>query len=328
MKANSIFILFFFTCLVFSCTSPALKQENTDSASVKVASWNLQTFFDCQYSGNEYTGFRAQDKNWTVEKYYSRIEKLCRVLKDIDADIFALEEIENKNIIYDIANNYEFQGRRDKAYDYACFAGEENQAFGLAIISRHPILDCTVHQIDIRSEEEEQPSMRPLLNAKILVNDKVLSFYVCHWKSKSSGQEESEKWRLYQEKLLTEIACQDQNPIFICGDFNKDLYEFNIEEKNSTRKICMKSDENSISFNCCWFLLGNEEELEDEGSYYYKNKWEKIDHFFYDDKIKISNFTAVKYSENVKEGGFPYRYSVWKGTGYSDHLPIECILSF
>ena len=359
MKGSALFLflvsfsqLILFTSCKSDLAAVATSSENvhTDSGktygtSVKIANWNLQTFFDSTPDGTEYSGFTKNDKSWTSEKYSIRLERLCSVITQIDADIIAFEEIENAKIIYDIINNYDLQGRRDKSYNYACFASEEGQAFGVALLSRYPILDYSVHQVDVRSEKDDsgvlisQPRMRPVLKALVQIENTVFSVYVCHWKSKSSGAEASEIWRNYSENQLAYLISKDTNHVFITGDFNRDLKEFNIN--TSTSKFgfvgsvelgrleltnALLSD--SVLINSAWLSESATSCYETEGTYFYQERWEKLDHFFFSNDITLKSFSTVKFEENTTESGTPYRYSVWNGKGVSDHLPIVCVIGF
>lgn len=349
MKNLYFHVFLFFVCSFFSCkfSGPLPPANNTfdnlnhwnDSAlskntRIKIANWNLQTFFDASPSGNEYSGFTDKDKNWNQEKYLQRLERLCNVIQQIDADIIAFEEIENKGIIYDIINNYLLQGRRDKSYKYAIFAGESNQAFGVALVSRYPILDYSVHQINVVGEKNEQPRMRPIAKALVQIDDKTLSVYVCHWKSKSNGEEESEIWRNYSEMQLARLISTDTNPVFVTGDFNRDLKEFQISStilsNDFSSSIKLRTFDNfstaDVYLNSAWLYRPIESVYKNEGSYFFQGKWEKIDHFMFSREVVLRSFSTVKYAENVTESGTPDRYSVWSGKGFSDHLPLECII--
>ncbi|MGP1587167.1 MAG: endonuclease/exonuclease/phosphatase family protein [Treponemataceae bacterium] len=329
-------ILFFILIMFYSCNhqteiKTVNRKETSSTQKIKIANWNLQTFFDTTVDGSEYSGFTAKDKNWTEEKYIQRIKRLCSLIKTFDADIIVMEEIEKQDIIYDIINNYELQGRWDKSYNYACFAGEQSQAFGVAILSRYPISEYTVHKIDIRSEKEKQPKMRPVLNAKIQVKNKLLSLYGCHWKSKVKENDEGKKWRNFQQEQLANLLQNDKDLVIVCGDFNQDLSEFQIQaDETETKKyVIFNCNSQNIKLNSCWLETDSSAELDTGyGSYYYKNEWSKIDHVFYDKNIFLLNFCTVKNAENTTEEGIPYRYSVWSGKGVSDHLPITCTFQF
>lgn len=293
---------------------------------VIIASWNLQTFFDSVESGNEFSEFTGTKSKWTKEKYVNRLQRLCSIIEQTDADIFVMQEIENVNIIYDIINNLKQQGRSDKAYSYAAFSGEKNQAFGCAIISRFSITSSTTHQVDIRTQEITQPDMRALLEADVLINDKLMKMFVCHWKSKSGGEENTEIWRNFQEKILADriLCCSDSN-VIVCGDFNRDVNDFYV----MNNQVVLHGSNQEIKLNSPWFNTKvYTEKDKNGGTYYFNSNWEKIDNFFYNDKITLSDFIVFTEGGNTTEKGFPFRYSVWNGQGYSDHLPICCVLFF
>jgi endonuclease/exonuclease/phosphatase family metal-dependent hydrolase len=147
--------------------------------------------------------------------------------------------------------------------------------------------------------------------------------FVCHWKSKSGGEEESEIWRDLQESLLTScILNADNKQIVACGDFNRELTEFKINKISN--KVVLRNfnpeEQDFLELNNPW-LLSNE-----NGSYVYNEEWNKIDHFFLSENVSFLSFSTI--SDYTDENGYPIKYSVRTGKGYSDHLPIMCQLSF
>ena len=68
-------------------------------------------------------------------------------------------------------------------------------------------------------------------------------------------------------------------------------------------------------------------ELQD-GSYYYKNDWETIDHFLLSPQLfdgigwEFENCETVNYSPFVSAKGLPVAYNPRTGSGLSDHLPL------
>ena len=80
-----------------------------------------------------------------------------------------------------------------------------------------------------------------------------------------------------------------------------------------------------------------EEGTQPEGSYYFKNSWEKIDHIFYESDTGGSGASETSYAGTayiepllffvlyeppLVADGKPVRYNVLTGEGYSDHLPL------
>ena len=95
-------------------------------------------------------------------------------------------------------------------------------------------------------------------------------------------------------------------------------------------------------FPVCWnvssYRTENEAGAQPNGSYYFKNSWEKIDHIFYESgtsDYEVSENASdtgqayiepllffVLYEPPLIEDGKPVRYNVLTGEGYSDHLPL------
>ena len=173
-------------------------------------------------------------------------------------------------------------------------------------------------------QEQNQPELRPIVEvtASTKSNEK-FSLFVCHWKSKSGGEQESEIWRDLQEKLLSSIIEKtENNNVVICGDFNRDLEEFDILDEENLIQFKTFNEESNIGIKMKNPWLSSQE----KGSYNFNGTWNKIDHFFVSEDIKIQNFQTIE--EFTNEKGFPIKYSVRTGTGYSDHLPIMCNLNF
>lgn len=322
LKAKNI-VLYLLISLVFvNCTFFSNNTEKKDSE-ISIISWNLQTFFDSITHGTEYSEFLGSKSTWTKEKYQERLENLCNFIEKQDADIYAFTELENMSILQDISNNLKNNSIRGSKYKYACFGKNENGVFGCGIISKYPLENLKLHNV-VFKQEQNQPELRPIVEvtASTKSNEK-FSLFVCHWKSKSGGEQESEIWRDLQEKLLSSIIEKTENKnVVICGDFNRDLEEFDIlDEENLIQFKTFNEDSNiGIKMKNPW--LSSQE----KGSYNFNGAWNKIDHFFVSEDIKIQNFQTIE--EFTNEKGFPIKYSVRTGTGYSDHLPIMCNLNF
>lgn len=333
-------IFLFFFAFVFFFTSCSF--ENANAQNVKIANWNVQCFFDATKDGTEYSDFK-KSKNWNRTAYESRLDKLCDSIKKINADILVLEEIENHAVVVDISNRLQDMSfSQRKKYNYAVFAKNPKDAIGIAILSKLPILESSVHNIDIRTENENQPSMRPILKAKIKTKNDELTIFVNHWKSKSGGEEKTEIWRNFQEANLhnlIEKSLMQNEKIIACGDFNRDISEFFCEEgkvflrSRGTNIRSSKTDfvKSEICLISPWFLKNASEnytkrdKLVNPGSYYFNGEFERIDHFFVSGNLNIVEFAPLL-GEWCSDEGIPYKFQIYSGKGYSDHLPIQLII--
>lgn len=305
------------------------------SKKISVVSWNVQTFFDAQNDGCEYSDFLKSD-NWDSRMYFQRLERLSQVLIDLDADVYVLQEIENANVLYDVCNQLTQKSwAPNDGWAHTCFYKNEGSSIGCAVISKYPLADFTTHMIDIRNTKTEQPDMRALMQVTVNVDDVKLNLFVNHWKSKSGNSKNSEIWRNFQESLLSgkvsELLNFSDSIGVICGDFNKDIREFdfvgcpNQNENIRLRGIYLNNDDCLVYSP---WLDENGDYTSETGSYFYKGEWERIDNIFTFGKIKISGFEACTDSKWTTENGTPYSYKVYTGEGYSDHLPIKAILNF
>lgn len=312
-----------FLILFPSCETGQWSLKN--GSEISVSTWNLQTFFDGTKDGCEYSEF-LKNGSWDKEKYYQRLERLCTVMKEINADIFVFEEIENEKILFDISNQFSAWKNRQN-WKYSCFTKSEGSSIGCAVISRFPLFNLKTHSITVETANQEQPSLRYLMEVTAQVGEKQIVIFANHWKSKAGGEEESEIWRDYQESLLcqrlNEYSFVEDAAIISCGDFNRDIGEFFTEgnkvffhndfvKKNYFEPFCMESP----------WLTKQGDFSTVTGSYYFQQKWERIDHFFVYGNLEVVNFQVWNNIPLVNEDGIPYEYRISNGQGYSDHLPL------
>lgn len=354
-KMNLLAVIF--SVLFCSCsksTGIAFKTSSNSKTELKIATWNVQTFFDAVNDGNEYSEFRKSNK-WNTAAYEMRLEKLCSAIKKLDAEVYVLEEIENERIIYDITNR--LAGNtwyKNKKLNYAVFAKDSASSIGCAVLSRHQLSDVSVHATDIRTEKNKQPAMRPLIEATVTKNGRNIILYVNHWKSKSGGKEETEVWRTWQESVLAgRIVSVADGTSISCGDFNRDIADFmqmnsatdddiyfgnddfsNKSESQpaNTTNIFLRhrgfEKEKKVAAYSPWLDEIAVANCDSQGSYYYKGNWECIDHFFSTGNANIKNFKVATDEPFTKKDGTPNKYAVYAGKGTSDHLPLVCIVEF
>ena len=347
MKGIKILLAGLTAFLFCSCWGGcSVQAQNTEQyipdknqAILTIVNWNVQTFFDANKDGCEYSEFQ-KSADWSKEKYQQRVQRLCQVINTLDADIFIFEEFENEGIIYDISNELAGTGQswnQKKFWNYSLFAKEEGTAIGTGILSRYPLSEVKVHSMDIRLHKEKQPVTRYILETKASVNNKQITLLANHWKSKVGGQEKTEIWRDWQESILGKrinellINPGDCDAVIICGDFNRDAGDFICNFKNTTQYI--NDEQNTLlrfadfgytdftSIQTFWFSeYGNL--LNQTGSYIYDDKWERIDNIMIAGNIRFIDSGPCTASPWALAQGYPAAYKLYSGQGYSDHLPV------
>lgn len=308
-----------------------------DRDSLVLCNWNLQTFFDAVKDGTEYTDFQKSEY-WGRDAYAARLERLCHMMKTVNADVFCFEEMENAGIIQDVTNQFagENAWAKGKSWNYSCFSKESGAAIGCAVFSKFPIVSVKHHSLDIRAEENKQPSMRPILEVEIQVpgKEKVLTLFVNHWKSKSGGEQESEVWRNWQETVLARLLLTKSAAV-CTGDFNRDVWEFETDLLGKENR-CLTSYANGkenlylrfspgkatvyVPVYNPWIKDGRN--AFETGSYLFDREWERIDHIMAYGDVDLSDFTPCTDGPWCDEIKNPVPFKVYTGFGYSDHIPV------
>ena len=332
-------------CSIQNSAEQDYKSTGTGSGPVvSIVNWNIQTFFDANKSGFEYSDFQKSG-NWSSEKYTVRLQRLGQAISQLDADIYVFEEIENEEVIYDISNQLAANGHnwnQRKFWNYSVFVKEPETAIGIGILSRYPLSNITTHSFDVRIHETSQPATRYILEATASIEAVPLIIFANHWKSKTGGQEKSEIWRDWQEnilaKRLAEIKKQNADKMpaaVICGDFNRDAAEFvcNLknqpsytkEEQNTYLRFSHFGYTDYLSVDSLWFSDSGTF-VNNKGSYYYDDSWERIDNIFITGEITAIRFEPAAVSPWASAQGIPIGYKIYSGEGWSDHLPVAATL--
>ena len=328
MKHPNSMILVLLAALIGGCAASTVPHKSEER--LTVVTWNVQTFFDAVTDGTEYSEYRSEKSRWSRDAYERRLKTLCTAIKKLDADVYVLEEIENAGIIYDIAN--QLAGGTWNPHtqlQYALFAKDEGAAIGCAVLSRFPLSNATVHALDVRSERTPHPAMRPLIAVTVTKNTRPLVIFVNHWKSKFGGAEKSEVWRDWQESVLA--GRMAETPVAVaCGDFNRDIAEFAIvSDARGTVALrhAGRHGNSTVNVTAPW-LTTDVESRGSPGSYFFRDSWECIDHFFITDAVTLETFTVATGDPWTNKDATPDRYTMYNGRGCSDHLPLVGTIRF
>ena len=368
MRLRFIFcVCLSFTVVFTSCVNFSGSLSGSESAksfagkeSISVANWNVQTFFDSTTNGCEYSEFIGS-KVWGKDAYVARVSRLCSVIKQLDADVFVMEELENEAQLYDISNFLAGEWNSHKIYSYGCFAKDEGSSIGCGVLSRHPLSDMKVHALGVQGESSV-PRMRPLMELTVVKDGSELVLFVNHWKSMSGGAEESEVWRNKQEAVLSrrlEACVAEGKAVLAVGDFNRDINSFCVVSGGEGKKVLLRnfcdgaecsvaaagsadvngseyggaseyslgSENTGVEVDSFWFH--SDGTLVEPGSYYFRDVWSRIDQIFVCGSAVMSE--CIVCTEGPwcdSDTSVPKKYTVWNGSGYSDHLPIMCRVWF
>ena len=314
---------------------------------LKIATYNVDNLFDLKKSGHEYKEYIPFTKsNWNRRTYQIKLKNISHVIKDINADIIALEEVESLQALKDLR----YQLKRDGVYyKYYKIANLKNTTVKVAILSKIPFV--YTHEIAVTSSYK----YRNILEAKFKIGDEDLYILVNHWKAKSGP----ESMRIVSAKKLLKRVKElgrDKN-IIALGDFNSHYEEYKIFKRkrrlNNTGGITginhilgtinyqEKSTKVKVApykFYNLWYDIPENQRY----SYIFHNKKEALDNILV--SKHLLNHTGLKYKENsirafekhyLFHGKHIYRWQITKkypykhkGKGYSDHLPVVAAFSY
>ncbi|NLK67354.1 MAG: endonuclease/exonuclease/phosphatase family protein [Campylobacteraceae bacterium] len=106
------------------------------SSEIKIATFNVENLFDGTTQGTEYKEFRG--KNWSNAKYQRKLSQIASLLKEMDADIVGLQEIENRAVLENLA--------KVSGYKYSYFSKSKSSPIGVGIISKLPFAKTSTYR--------------------------------------------------------------------------------------------------------------------------------------------------------------------------------------
>lgn len=316
--------------------------------SIKIASYNVENLFDIKNNGTEYEEYIPNTfSNWNASTYKIKLQNIAKVIKEMDADIVALVEIESRDALKDLRFTLKQMGLY---YEYYDIADAKDTTVKVAILSKLPFTYSK--ELFVTHSKE----YRNILEIKYIFDKEELYLFVNHWSSKAHPESSRMVFARALMQRLQEIGL-DKN-IILLGDFNSD-YEENVRflrerrlndtygktainhilntTKQKDRVSQIKYEKDAL------YNLWYDTDEQNRYSYIYKNKKEALDNIIVSQSLlkkgkiyykegSIKNFSRWylfkkenKINRWVTSKDFKKRH---KGEGYSDHLPIEAEFIF
>ena len=211
--------------IVVACLS-AYGADRQEHSSLRVATYNTENFFD-RYDDPYINDFNQE--NGTKPKKWLAMAALARVIKGVNADVIALQEVENRGALEEFNRAY----LRDMGYRHVILveannshASEYSRGIDVAVLSRIPVAAVTSHQ---NREFRVQDRMRRFSRDFLQVRLKPHGFpdthlFVLHAPSKR-GERRAYYRRLAEAResavILTEqFAGKTDAFVIVTGDFN------------------------------------------------------------------------------------------------------------
>jgi len=328
---SAFIILLFLSCA--SCIFSDLKPK------FSLASYNVKSLFDDEDSFLEFEEFSIKNGKWSEALYQKRLNLLVEAILEINSkgpDILVLLEIENKRVLSDLLTKL-------KPYSYTDFVITEKKGSCLqnAVISRYKF-----HSIKIHDLVYDDTMLRPIIELEFAFQKDKAVLFACHFKSKSEGSENTEKYRVlatsFLNKRINELESKNKDiPIMIAGDLNENAdEEKRIQNKytcaltsfpNYTNKsLSLSGDKELVRYEAkrVWYSPYLNEEGYKQYSYYFNDTGATIDHILVNKAclnksgLEYESFAVVNSKALSTSKGKPYPWNSKTQKGYSDHFPV------
>lgn len=214
------------SCLLLGCLlllhPNATYAQNENAKQLTIATYNLENLFDVwddPYTKDETTRVKPREE----------LETIAKLLKTLNADVIAVQEVENEGVLKAFVR--EFLG--DMGYDYIVTSqSNDMRGIDVGVISRVPIASVTSYKyrkLSLPGEANTWHFARDLLRVRLqATKDKTLDVFVVHLKSKrttNKNDPKSTKWRTAEATMAKSIIddALKKDPkawLTITGDFN------------------------------------------------------------------------------------------------------------
>ena len=176
---------------------------------LKIATYNVENLFDGENNGNEYSDYKICKiktkecfSEWDEAKYNKKLKQTAEIIKELNADIIALQEIENKAVLKELANL--------SGYEFFEFSASRNSPVGVGFLSKIK----PWHKEIYRAKEIKT---RDILRLDFEFDGVEIALFTTHFLSAKNSFIDRRKNAIF----LGESVCGARNAV-VLGDFNSD----------------------------------------------------------------------------------------------------------
>ncbi len=329
--------------LLISCLIPG----ESLSGEISILTWNVQNLFDGVPDGNEYEEYDPALSDWDEEDMRVKLEHLQEVLYALGdklPDILLFQEVENRNVLMILNREY-----LDGSYEFVDAWEDRNSAICCGILSQIPPREVHLHFPGRYGNRE----LRPVAEIHFDLEGEEFVLFNNHWKSRTGGRAATEEARIMASAVLAArirtLRSEGIRNIAAAGDFNGSVEDFRPGGSQTAQlpadeiRSTAWRDSLFVGDNSCDCTLSAEKTVlyspwkamerdGQEGSYFYQNRWMKLDHFLLDSGLldgegwEYESCRCAALPIMQDEFGRPRAWESWRSSGYSDHFPLLLVL--
>ena len=335
------------TTLIFITLQSLYSQKNVKS--FLVVSYNVENLFDTINSpvvdDDEFTP--SGTLAWTYDRYTKKLNDLGRVILSIPGKelpaLIGLSEIENRGVLEDLIK---VRGIRKGEYEIVHEDDRDPRGIECALLYRPDLFKYKSHEyVPIADPVDPDYLYRGILHVHGKGPDgSSLHIFVNHWKSRSGGELETQRQRMFSAITLRKqmdmlMARESDFKVIIMGDFNDEP-----TNRSLTNGLSALNKRRNIQMGDYYNLFYDLHNIEGKGTYNYQGKWNMLDQIIvsynlldqerglttgYESGVILKEewmlYESEKYGESLPSAtyGGPEYYG-----GPSDHLPIYIVFTW
>ncbi|MCP3904350.1 MAG: hypothetical protein GY715_12035 [Planctomycetes bacterium] len=328
-------------CLFVAVLLSALVASPASAEELYAAYWNVENLFDTTddpkvEKDEEFTP--QAPKRWTPERFQIKLGNLARVISDMNRgrgpDVLGLSEVENRAVIEALIAKLAPLGR-----EYAIVHKDSPSFRGIdcAIIYDRAKLELKTtafHHVDAGQT-------RDIVEASFEITGERLHVFANHWPSRRNPADAriaaARVLRARVDKILAEDETAD---ILIMGDFNDHPTDVSI-----TQHLRVSIKPAGVRNGALLNTMGDIDRNPHQGTYVYKNQWEVIDQIIVSPGMLdkhgfrwkrgstrpiFNEYQAFVHRDrrNIPRPSRSYSGDKFHKDGFSDHLPVACLLVY
>ena len=259
---------------------PLLSQKNVNS--FLVVSYNVENLFDTinspEFDDDEFTP--SGSKQWTYERYEKKLGDLAKVIRSMPGKglpaLIGLAEVENRGVLEDLL---QIRGLRRENYEIVHEEGMDPRGIECALLYKPDLFNYLGHEY-IEVEDLEDPAYihRGILHVRGTGPEgSNLHIFVNHWKSRSGGEKETERKRMYSAITLRKqldmlLAREPGFKAIILGDFNDEP-----TNNSLTKGLSATNKRKNIEMGEYYNLFYDLHNTGNNGTYNFQGTWNMLD---------------------------------------------------
>ncbi len=335
------------TALIFITLQSLYSQKNVKS--FLVVSYNVENLFDTinspLFDDDEFTP--SGTKEWTYDRYTKKLNDLGRVILSIPGKelpaLIGLSEIENRGVLEDLIK---VRGIRKGKYEIVHEDDQDPRGIECALLYRPDLFKYKSHEyVPIADPVDPDYLYRGILHVHGKGPDgSSLHIFVNHWKSRSGGERETQRQRMFSAITLRKqmdllMSRESDFKVIVMGDFNDEP-----TNRSLTNGLSALNKRRNIQMGDYYNLFYDLHNIEGKGTYNYQGNWNMLDQVIvsynlldqerglttgYESGVILKEewmlYESEKYGESLPSAtyGGPEYYG-----GPSDHLPIYIVFTW